>query len=451
VRKIVQERTLERRFHDVLFPALLFRADVDYEEAGGNIGETRTYTRTGTLDPIEDSITPGTEPVPQTLNYEQWTSTLRQYPGTIDTHMPTSAVALSSQFLRNGKQLGLQAGQSLNRIARNSLYLKYTQGHTTNDVAAGAGASTLHVRSLNGLTRVSNPAAGILEPQAVSAVNTLSVTAAGITRNIISFSPDTAGDEIGPGTITVDAAWGGAGVPLNSAVDAANAPKNLIQGGALSPLGITVADILDMATIRKAIATLRTGLVPGHGDNRYHMHANSFAEAQIFSDNEWQRLHQSLPDEVAYRELAFGEALGTMGLRNEEVPSQRSVRVGSKLQHIGAGLVGGLPLVSLDGTPLTATIITGYGVMYEFYLDESERFVSEAGLTGKQGVFDISNNAIQIMTDRIRLILRAPVDRMQQVVAQTWTASVDFPVPSDLLSGGPALFKRAIVIWHADV
>jgi hypothetical protein len=93
-------------------------------------------------------------------------------------------------------------------------------------------------------------------------------------------------------------------------------------------------------------------------------------------------------------------------------------------------------------------IVTGKGALYERYLDESD-FVTEAGITGKTGNFDVVNNGIKILTERIRLILRAPLDRLQQVTSSTWSITTCFPVPSDVTApSGPERFKRAVVIEH---
>jgi hypothetical protein len=109
--------------------------------------------------------------------------------------------------------------------------------------------------------------------------------------------------------------------------------------------------------------------------------------------------------------------------------------------------IGG-EIVTAAGLPVVRTVVTGGGVMYEKYLDES-KYISEAGVTGKIGEFSLVNGGVQVMTQRIRFILRSPLDRLQQVVSQSWSWSGDFPVPSDRLTGNAAAFKRAVVIEHA--
>ena len=73
-----------------------------------------------------------------------------------------------------------------------------------------------------------------------------------------------------------------------------------------------------------------------------------------------------------------------------------------------------------------------------------------SGIMGKIGQFDVVNNGIQILTERIRLVLRSAMDRLGQKVAATWSISTSFPVPSDITAqSGPERYKRGIVLEHA--
>src|SRR5262245_42520253 len=93
-------------------------------------------------------------------------------------------------------------------------------------------------------------------------------------------------------------------------------------------------------------------------------------------------------------------------------------------------------------------VVMVMGAIYEKYLDES-KYISEGGVTGKIGNFDVVNNGVAVMIERIRYIIRSPLDRLQQFVSQAWSWSGDFPVPSDITSGDAARFKRAVIIESA--
>jgi hypothetical protein len=183
------------------------------------------------------------------------------------------------------------------------------------------------------------------------------------------------------------------------------------------------------------------------------VHLSPAAEAEIFRDNHFQRLFQSQnATSDQYQGLYIGELLGCAFFRDNENPSTETVSSQVALPG-GGGLailapeIGG-EIVTAAGLPVVRTVVTGGGVMYEKYLDES-KYISEAGVTGKIGEFSLVNGGVQVMTQRIRFILRSPLDRLQQVVSQSWSWSGDFPVPSDRLTGNAAAFKRAVVIEHA--
>jgi hypothetical protein len=109
----------------------------------------------------------------------------------------------------------------------------------------------------------------------------------------------------------------------------------------------------------------------------------------------------------------------------------------------------GAEVINETNVRIGRILVTGRGALYEKWLPGSN-YVSEAGITGKMGEFDVVNAGLTIQTERIDLILRAPLNRLQDTVAATWQISTAFPVPSDVTSGtGPERFKRAIVIEHA--
>ena len=132
----IQDRTLQRVFRDALFPRMLFRMEAIPELWPANLGANQTFTRSGLIRPTTRPLAANTDPSPLSYNFEQWEATAQQWGSTIDTHMPTSYVSLASLYLRNMHQLGMHAGQSLNRIVRDKVYNAYTAGNTVTTNAA---------------------------------------------------------------------------------------------------------------------------------------------------------------------------------------------------------------------------------------------------------------------------------------------------------------------------
>lgn len=446
---IVQDNTLAREFMDALFPQLLFRLDATPEKWEINVGDTQVFTRSSLLAPATEPLTPGTDPAPELPAFEQWKVVARQYGSSIDTHMPSSRTALASIFLRNAKTLGLQAGQTINRVARNKLFAAYTGGDTIAD-NAGAASTTLRVASLNGFTTV------VVNGQEVP-ISATTPKALTISPNVqaqaVAFTPDNPANPTGPGTLTLaaPATWA-----AGARVLASDAPTILRVGGVATVDGLTPTSALSLAEIRRAVAIMRRNRVPTHPDGYYHVHLDPIAESQLFADNEFQRLNQGVPDNLRYGEFAVGRLLGCIFISNNESPNVfNSATPGHPLV---ASRPNGAPnalaspeyhaeVRNASGVAIARTIITGGGSMMEMWIDEVNEYMTEAGVVGKVGAFDITNNGLQIMTDRIRYIIRAPQDRLQQQVSQSWSFSGDWGIPTDLLGGlTGARYKRAIVI-----
>lgn len=454
IANLIQDNTLIRVFHDALFPRLLFRSEARPETWAANLGERALFTRSGLIPVKTTPLTPGSDPAPSTYASEQWAAEARQFGDSIDTHMPTSYVTLASQYLRNTLTLGLNAGQTLNRISRNSLYQAYLSGDTVNIDTAAIAATSIHVASILGFTEVQL----LGRPQPVSAANPLAISFSNTEpdNEVIAAVPDDPANPFGPGVLSLSAALT-VGLTARSAaavgVRAVTRARIFRVGGGATVDAITGADILTVQDVINAVAILRNNNVPPMEDGYYHVHLSASAEAEVFDDNQFQRLHQSLPDSAAYRDLSIGQLVGSRWYRNTEAPNAENVGdLVVTTDGAGVNARGGSEInadvINEGGIPVERTIVMGGGAMYEKFLDES-KFITEAGVTGKIGEFSVVNGGVQVMTNRIRFIARSPLDRLQQVYAQTWSWSGDFPIPSDQVTGSLARFKRSIVIEHA--
>ncbi len=446
---LVQSGMLERAFHDGLFPALLYRQEAQWEEWEANIGTEIFMSRPGLLSPNTTPLTPGQDPTPQTLTWEQWAAVMGRYGDAIDVHMPTSAVANSDLFLRSIHQLGLQAGQSINRVARNRLFKAYLGGNTRVITQGTTAQDRIHVAALNGFTFSMSTAAGLahVRPQPLSAVNVLPIHIGTVAHNVIATVPDYAADPDGPGDLVV-AGTLGATIAVGTAVTSDIRPRIIRIGGGATTDALTASDTFVMQAMILGVSYLRRNSVPPHEDGYYHLHANMDANAQYFADDAVQRMLTARPEHVAFQEAIIGVAPGCVSYLNNESPDPHTA--GNRISTGGSAYYSediGAETTNYTGVDIARCIITGRGALYERGLDEA-KYVSEAGITGKIGEFQVVNMGIQIPTNNVKLILRAPVNRMQDMVGAAWSITTDFPVPSDITSGLPAMFKRAVCIEH---
>ncbi len=300
---LVQLGLLERAFHDPLFPALIYRQEALFEEWEANVGTQITMSRSGTLAPIVVPQVPGQDPVPQTATYEQWVTTMIRLVGSIDTHMPTSAVAQADLFMRNLQTLGLQAGQSVNRVARNSLFQPYLGGQTMSTVTTASTDTQIQVASVNGFTTVVNPGTNP-RPTQVTSANPLAITipqgsGTTLTNTVIGVQLNNVNDPNSPGVLLLGAQVG-AIVPARTAVLSTVAPTVIRAGGGTGVDAITAADTLTLSDINNAVQALRTNNIQPHDDGWFHGHLPPIMNAEIFNDPAWQRLNTALPDHSNY-------------------------------------------------------------------------------------------------------------------------------------------------------
>lgn len=458
VRSIVQENILERAFHDALFPRLLFRSEATPQPWPAGVGDSQIFTAPGLIPVDARPLRPGQDPSPVSYPSEQWVAQLQQYAGTTDTHMPTSMVAIANLFLRNAHQLGLQGAQTMNRVVRNRMYAGALAGHTVADGAAIATTS-LRVKRLNGFTRARNPAlsgASVVRFDPVSAANPLNVilrdNGADVANTVVAFVADTPGDETGPGVLTLGTAT--TNVADRGYVLAADRTALTRVGGGNSVDDVGSADIPTLADVRATIAAFWQQNVPEHADGKFHCHLDPVSQAKIFADAEFQRLLTSLPDYYMYKQFALGELLNTVFLRNAECPITDTV-VGNQ----GVTAIGNLTFDQRDpfcGELLNATnvkihrmLFSAQGGIFEYYSDMSQ-LITEAGIQGKIGDPRIVNNGIEVLSERIQLIIRAPQNRLQDQVSTSWKFIGDWPVRTDAATGGAARIKRFAVIEHGE-
>ncbi len=455
VRQVVQENLLERAFHDALFPGLLYRGEAVPQPWPAHSGDSQIFSAPGLIRPKQKPLQPGTDPTPSSYTVEQWESTLQQYADTIDTHMPTSIAAIIDLFMRNAHQLGMSASQSLNRIVRDRMYNAAMSGWTVATTSTTASAS-LAVQNLNGFTKARRPTvagASKVRFEAVSAGNPLPITVeeagGGVTRNVIGFTPTNPGDEIGPGVLLLDAV---ATVVSRGYVKSYDRSNMVIAGGGNSVGDISPADTLKLAHFRQAVSSFWQNSVPVHTDGRFHGHIDPVSISQVYEDPEFQRLNTSLPDYVIYRQFALGEMLNIVFFRNTESPIRETVQtlndVGvtySTEDQFGGELYSNGNATT--GTPIHRVLLSAQGGIYEYFQDLMQ-LITDAGVTGKVAEPRIVNNGIEVMSDRIQLIIRGPLNRLQDLVSVSWKFIGDWPARTDATTGDTARYKRFITIEH---
>jgi N4-gp56 family major capsid protein len=408
IQAMLQNGMLDRVFRDALVPNFLFPQIADSEPWMGGLGDTKTFTRKGLLAPVTTPVT-GSDPSAATYSIEQWSVTMDQYANSMDTNMLGSAMALASKFLADVENLGINAGQTINQVARNKLFKAYSGGRTW-CTTAGSSDTSIIVNSTDGFEAVL--VNGV--PTPVSASNPLTVSVAGTANTVTGVNTGT--KTLTLGTARVDVA--------GDYVVAANAPVSVRATGN-SAYDLTGSNTVTFANFRAAVARLRKMAVPTVG-GYYVAHIDPDTEAQLFADSDFKQALQGRVDSPIYRDLSIGRFAGIDWVRNLEAPTiSNGGSAGTLLVHrpivLGANALMAAPF---EGTN---NLLAGTGV----------EDVPEVRTVSAAPAVDVT------------LLVRPAQDRLQQVISSTWSWVGDFGVPSDAGTGDAALYKRGVVIEHA--
>ncbi|MCX5137584.1 hypothetical protein OOK06_36565 [Streptomyces sp. NBC_00340] len=407
IRAMMQNGVLDRVFQEALRPEFIYPAIADAEPWQGGMGDTKTFTRKGLMAPVTTPIT-GSDPTPATYSIEQWSVTMDQYGNSADTNMLNSSMALANKYLADVQTLAVNAGQSLNQIARNKLYTAYSGGRTW-VTTAGSSDTSMVVSDVSGFTQTL--VNGVLTP--VSGANPLSVTIAG-TGNTVT------GVNTGTKTLTLGTARTDV---VGDSVVAANAPVSIRATGS-SAYDLATNNIATFAMFRGAVTRLRRMNVPTV-NGYYVAHIDPETESQLYADADFKQALTGRVDSDIYRDLSIGRFGGIDWVRNNEAPT------------IQAGSTGNVTI--------RRPIVLGAGALI------AAPFESMGDLLRGTGVEDVPEIGMITVAPGVEVarIVRPPQDRLQQTLATSWSWVGDYGVPSDATNGDAALYKRAVVLEHA--
>ncbi|GAB0116905.1 DUF4043 domain-containing protein [Acidisoma sp. 7E03] len=427
---IIQQGFLEREFQQALRSRLGYRAVADREEIAVGIGETLTKTRAGLKPSVTTPLAPSLNTnldnglAPSSWGVEQYTLTLNFYAATADLNMVTSRVGIASQFLQNAYTNGEQAARSLDELARNALFDAYFGGNTRVTTALSSAGPSLHVDDIRGFQSVFVNGAQV----PVSVSNPLAVTVGGDIYTLTGVAADATNISTTPhgvsGILTFGSNVTVADGALASSVQAATASAILRPGGRSNTALLQATDTLSMGNLLDAVATLRKNAVP-EIDGVYNCYLDPVSARQLFADPDFKTLFTGATSSNAV--FADGMVNDFLGLRF--VPTTEA-------------FVQAHPTIA--GLNVRRPIICGQGALIEGDF---------AGI----GADDVApKDSIVTIVDGVAMVTREPIDRLQQIIAQSWYWIGGFCAPSDTTTtpltvptATNAAFKRAVMVEHA--
>jgi len=426
---IIQQGFLEREFQQALRSRLGYRAVADREEISVGIGETLTKTRAGLKSTVTIPLLASTNTnldnglISAGWNVEQYTISINHYAATVDLNMVTSRVGIANQFLQNAYVNGEQAARSLDEIARNALFNSYFGGNTRVRVTLSGAGPNVSVDDVRGFQY--GFVNGVQQP--VSSTNPLSVTLGTDVYSLVGAATDTVNVSTTPGGVSGVLTFATSvsvsdGTVANS-VQAATASVIERPNGRGNTSLLTTADTLTMSSLLDAVAQLRLNAVP-EVDGAYNCYLDPVSARQLFADPDFKQLFMgATAANIVFRQGMVNDFLGLRFIPTTEAYVQ--------------------PHPTIAGAFVRRPIIVGQGALIE-------------GDFAGMAADDIApEGALVSVVDNVCMVTREPIDRLQQIIAQSWYWIGGFCAPSDTTTTSltvptatNAAFKRAVMVEH---
>ncbi len=436
----IQQNLLLTAFQQSLRSLLMYRTIAERKPFPISAGQTITETRAGLKPSVTTPLNPSTNTnldngiTPTSYSIEQYTMELNMYADTLDVNILTSQVAIASVAIQNAKVNGEQAARTLDKLARNALFGAYLGGNTNVTATLGSAGLTIAVDDITGFTSVLNSNGQVVP---VSGSNTMPVTVGSTVYTLSSYTIDTVnvsnarfinnyGTGGQSGTLTFTTNVSTADGTSGNSVIGGFAPAILRPNGRANTSKIVTGDVMTLSILLDAVALLRNNAVPTI-DGMYHVIQDSTSERQLFSDPEFQLLYRgTMLSNPVYKNAKISEGLGIRFYSTTEAPQQ--------LQSATSGI------------NIRRPIVCGDGVLVEGDFAGQQEAIDQ--LIGGKGHIEMVDGVVQV--------IREPIDRLQQIVTQSWYATVGYSIPTDatanrsvIPTASNAYLKRAVVIETA--
>lgn len=423
---IIQTNMLDREFEDGLKSDMGYEAIADVEEFSVGEGESITKTRAGLKAPVTTAITPSGNTnldngmTPSGWTVEQYTVAINMYGDTIDLNTVTSRVGIASQFLQNAKVNGIQAMQSRNRLARNALFAAYLGGNTRVRVTLGAVSLTVSVDDIRGFQNVL--VNGV--QTAVSAVNTMTVTVGATAYTLTGAAADGSNVSTAPngisGVLTFSANVSVADGTAGNAVTSAVAPVVIRPNSRTNTSTLVSTDLLTMQMVLAAAGQLRSNNVPTV-NGMYNCYLDNSQLIELFQDADFKTLFRGAYASDTYKQGMIIELLGVRFIVTNEAPQQ-----------------------TLGAVKVHRAAVLGQGAL----IRGDFAGMADGSMEGDDGLYSYVDGIVQVT--------REPLDRLKQIIAQSWFMINGFAVPSDVTANtniiptaSNSYYKRGVVLETA--
>lgn len=411
---------------------------------GRKVPKTRPISgQTVNSDMISNGITPSS------FSVEQWELKLDMYADASVCNRLQEKAGVRSQSLVYAENNGIQAIQSVERIARDALHAGYMSCQSR--VRTGLGASTTTKAYLDDVREFNKVVKGG-EVVGVDSLNPLLVdeidSATGLvvqTLNVtgVHFDSTYACAVDGsrePGNLSTAYQAGGisgylnfdaATAPLDGNVlKAKDAPLMIRPNGRLHTGQLTSSDRFSVAAVQSAVAYLRANAIPPHAESGlYHVIYDAIQELQLFQDPQFQNLIAGRG--TGDREIVAGRVFDLLGCRF--MPTTEAIVQDPDPSH---GV----------NQEIHRAVVTGAECLVQGVFSGIEAWAAES----EGGIHYLS------VSDYIAQIIRPPLDILAEIATFAWKTVLDYTCPTDVTANKNTIAtasnkkrKRAVVIETA--
>lgn len=444
----IQQGYLEREFRDPLTATLAYRSVAQKETFPAHIGETYTKTRRANLAAVTTPVATASNTdlnnglTSEYFTTEQFVMTMNQYSATTDLNMIGEPVAIASVFLQNARALGEQAARSVETLAQQALWNVHLGQNTRVVTTLGAAGTTVAVDDIRGF---GNSWTTNNVPVAVSSSNPLAVTfihsgayssganstnTTGGTYNCIGVTADGSNVSTTPGgisgTLTFSSNVAIVDGTAGNAVVASVAPAIMRPFNRATSLQLGTGDVLTSNLILQAVAQMQANGVRPFANGFYRFITDYQGLTGLFNDTAFQRFNIGQNSGPEYLRGTVGRIMNVEIVASEMTPIQNGIGSGPKIHR--ATVLGDGALVESDYTG-----------------------------TGYDNVRNTLDGELVSVMDSIAHVTRPPLDRLGQVITQSWTYIGGFVVPTDITTNTQTIptannsaWKRGLVVEYVQ-
>jgi hypothetical protein len=450
---LFQENFIARFLSEGLDSNLAYRRHATEETISGRIGSTIIIPRIGRKAPVtqplaangsynlDNGMSPSLPPA------EVYQYILQQWGDTEDVDLLGATAAAADLVLAASRTNGVQAAQSLERLAKIQLHSAYEGGNTWVRGDLGAPTTTqVYVDDIRGFQNA--PVNGQLQP--VSSGNQLlcyeyKTSAGGVTQAFyvtaaVASSPneslypgsslDQYGNVISDGISGYLTITGAAVAPVSGdAIIAWNAAKVVRPLNKPSYNVLTSGDAANLGLLLNAKARLDANNVPPFPDGTYHFLHDPFVMRQLLADQQFMTAYQGRFKSPEYQAGQIFELFGITFIPTTECYIQPPT-----------------PQLGIN-VPIRRSILIGAESLLQANYDGLDTYAQEEGMD-PIGMSMIVNNVAQI--------IRPPLDRQGRFLSLTWLFVGAFACPTDqtatniiIPTANNALYKRSVVVQTA--